>query len=85
MSKSEKLLAKLLQKPKDFTFDELVTVLSHFGYVELKKGKSAGSRRAFCNKETKHIIRLHKPHPNNELKMYQINEIIEELTKSGFI
>ena len=35
MSKKDKLIDKLLKKPKDFTFDEMVSLLSYFGY-ELK-------------------------------------------------
>ena len=85
MSKAEKLLEKLLRKPRDFTYDELVGLLSYLGYEELKKGKTGGSRRAFSNRVTKHVIRLHKPHPGNELKIYQINEIIEELINIGRI
>lgn len=37
MSKKEKLIMRLLLKPKDFTFDEMSTLLSFFGY-ELKQG-----------------------------------------------
>ena len=29
MSRKDKLLEKLLQKPKDFTFDEMVSLLSY--------------------------------------------------------
>jgi hypothetical protein len=39
MSKKEKLISKLLSKPKDFTFDEMVSLLSYFGY-DLKQGGS---------------------------------------------
>ena len=37
MSKKEKLIDRLMKKPKDFTFDEMVLLLSYFGY-ELKQG-----------------------------------------------
>jgi len=85
LSRKEKLLSKLLRRPKDFTYDEIVTLLDFFGYYELKKGKTTGSRRAFVHHQTKHVIRFHKPHPKNVLKRYQIEEIIDELTKSGLI
>ena len=78
MSKIEKLLARVKSKPKDFTWDELVKILSHYGYEEITTGKTSGSRRAFVNK-SKHIIRLHKPHPGDILKSYQINEILDAL------
>jgi hypothetical protein len=85
MSKEEKLLVRLLAQPKDFTYDELRKVLKHLGYSESQSGKTSGSRVAFINESTKHIIRLHKPHPNNELKQYQIEQIIEELKGRGII
>ena len=85
MGKSEKLLKRFLSKPKDFTYDELKRLLKSFGYEEVKTGKTSGSRVAFINQNTKHIIRLHKPHPNPELKHYQLNDIEEELRKGGSI
>jgi len=85
MSKNEKLIRRFLSKPKDFTYSELLALLSSFGYEEIKKGKTAGSRRAFANAATKHIIRLHKPHPGNILKRYQIDDIIDELKNGGLI
>ncbi len=85
MSKAEKLLKRFLSKPKDFTYDELERLLRAFDYEEAKTGKTSGSRVAFINHKTKHIIRLHKPHPNAELKRYQINDIEEELRKLGVI
>ena len=85
MSKAEKLLKRFLSKPRDFTYDELRRLLRLFGYEEATTGKTSGSRVAFINHKTKHIIRLHKPHPNPELKRYQINDIEEELRKMGVI
>lgn len=85
MSKREKILKRLLQNPSDFTYKELLTLLNGFGYSELAVGKTSGSRVAFFNKQTSHIIRLHKPHPSNILKKYQIEQIIEELKRIGVI
>ena len=78
MAQIEKLINRLLSKPTDFTWEELVKVLGHFGYAEMKKGKTGGSRRKFAD-ETKHIINLHKPHPGNILKRYQVNDLIDSL------
>jgi len=80
MSKIEKLIARLLSRPTDFTWEELSKVLGHFGYEELKTGKTGGSRRKFADKD-KHIIDLHKPHPGNIVKQYQIRDIINTLTE----
>jgi hypothetical protein len=85
MSKDEKLVKRLLSKPNDFTYNELRSLLSHFGYIETQSGKTSGSRVAFIYKKDKHIIRLHKPHPSNELKKYQIEQLIEELKARSLI
>jgi hypothetical protein len=78
MAKIQKLIEKLLSNPADLTWEELIKILSHFGYTELKKGKSGGSRRKFAD-DKKHIISLHKPHPGNIVKRYQIKDVIEAL------
>jgi len=85
MSKEEKLIQKFFSRPKNFTYDELRKMLKGLGYQESSQGKTSGSRVAFYNEDSKHIIRLHKPHPGNELKMYQIDLIREELEGRGLI
>lgn len=85
MSKDEKLVKRFLARPKDFTYDEVRKMLKNFGYSEDQQGNTSGSRVAFYNEKMKHIIRLHKPHPGNELKMYQIDLIREELEGRGII
>ena len=79
MSKFEKLIDRLQLKTKDFTYEELKTVLTGLGYSGLNKGKTSGSRVAFLNAETKHILRIHKPHPQNIIKAYALEYIINEL------
>lgn len=39
MGQKEKLIKKLLSKPKDFTFTEAETLLNYFDYVRSNKGK----------------------------------------------
>lgn len=85
MGKVEKLLKRFLSAPKDFTYNELKRLLENLGYKEAKSGKTAGSRVAFINHETKHIIRLHKPHPRPEIKQYQLKYIEDELRNKGVI
>ena len=77
MSKKEKLLKRLLSRPKDFEFDELTTLLGHFDYYIVNTGKTGGSRVSFTNGDD--YIRLHKPHPRTILKPYQINDMIDSL------
>lgn len=78
MSKIEKDIERLKSKPKDFTYDELKRILNYFGYFEHNKGKTSGSAVVF-KKNNKEKIELHKPHPNNILKEYQIKKILKEL------
>ena len=84
MTRKEKLLRRFLSKPKDFTWEELVTLLSSLGFLEEKAGKTGGSRRRFGS-ETGVIISLHKPHPQNILKMYQMEQVREILEQEGMI
>ena len=84
MSKKEKLLEKLKSKPKDFTYDELKTLLNYLGFYEYNKGKTSGSRVKFFNRyDVK--LELHRPHPSNVLKPYQINDVINILKKEGIL
>ena len=85
MSKSEKLLERFLSKPKDFTFAELETLLFGFGFTRSASATASGSAVRFINHKTKHIIRLHKPHPSPELKQYAIKYMIAELTQGGYL
>ena len=66
MSKTDKLLTRILSYPKDFSYSELRTLLESFGYSEIQ---GAGSRVCFSNGN--HKIKLHKPHPSSILKAYQ--------------
>ena len=52
MSKRQKLVERLKQRPKDFTWDELSTVLKQLGYQETKAGKTGGSRRKARTRES---------------------------------
>ena len=48
------------------------------------KGKTSGSRIIFTNDEHGSIL-LHKPHPQKELKAYQIKQLLEILEQEGLI
>ena len=79
MSKKEKLISRLISRPTptDFTYNEIKTLLSYFGFEERNKGRTSGSRVEFI--KDKYTILLHKPHPSGELKPYQIRLLIETL------
>jgi predicted RNA binding protein YcfA (HicA-like mRNA interferase family) len=84
MTRKQKLLKRLLTKPKDFSWDELVTLLLWLGFEEASTGKTGGSRRRFMNKD-EIVISLHTPHPGNILKSYQIEQIIDILRQEGYL
>lgn len=84
MGQKEKLLKKLLTKPKDFTFAEAETLLGYLDYRRSNKGRTSGLRVIFVSDEHP-LILLHKPHPRKELLLYQIKELIAVLKQEGLI
>jgi len=84
MSKKHKLITILLSKPKDFSFNEVKSLLQYFEYYIYNKGKTSGSRTAFRNKSGDKID-MHKPHKGVALKEYQINELIFSLKERDLI
>ena len=84
MGQKEKLIQRLKTKPKDFTFDEAETLLGYLSYVRSNKGKTSGSRVMFIS-EGHETVLLHKPHPQKELKVYQVKQLIEILEQEGLI
>ena len=85
MSKLSRILDRLRDPKAIITFQELEYLLGKLGYNEKRTGRTAGSRRAYINSKSKHIIRLHKPHPGNELKRYAKNYVVDELEKQNLI
>jgi hypothetical protein len=83
MSKKDKLINRLLSRPKDFTFDEMVSLLSYFGY-ELKQG-GTGSGVKFIRENTNEVINFHRPHPSGVLKKYVLEQVIEKLRKDELL
>ena len=78
MSKKEKLIDRFLSIPSYFHYGEMVKLLGYFGFKEVKKGKTSGSRVKFENGESVPIM-LHKPHPSGIMKRYQMRQIKEIL------
>lgn len=85
MSKKEKLITKLKTNPKDFTYDEAVTLLGCLGYYQSNKGKTSGSRIMFTSEIQDAKILLHKPHPKKELPAYMVKQLIEQLSQEDLI
>ena len=83
MSKKQKLIEKLKSQSRSFTFDEAESLLLSLGFEKSNKGKTSGSRVMFVKGTVQ--IKLHKPHRKKELMRYQIDDILHELGKGGFI
>lgn len=84
MSKKDKLLSRLLSKPKDFTYDELKSLLHYYGYEE--DASTSGSAVCFRRmSDNKIIMFMHKPHSPSILKSYQVNDVINALKEEGVI
>ena len=84
VSTVEKLKNRLLSKPKDFTYDEAKRLLESFGFSENNKGKTSGSRVIFFRKSDEKIFYLHRPHPQNTLKLYVIKALIDFINELSF-
>jgi hypothetical protein len=84
MTKHNKLIERLLSKPKDFTWGELTKTLGGLGYEQISGGKTGGSRVRFLSEFYPPII-LHRPHPKPILKRYQLEAIIELLKEEKLI
>lgn len=74
MSKIDKIIYKINDGSGNLTFEEVATLLKHFGYKTSNKGHSSGSRIIFYKKGSRAII-MHKPHPRKTLLPYQIKQI----------
>lgn len=85
MGKLEKIVQRLKSGSDTITYQELEYLLGQLGYAVLKGGKTSGSRVAFWYAEKADIIRLHKPHPGNELKDYQRKLIKSHLEERSLI
>ncbi|MBQ8521382.1 MAG: type II toxin-antitoxin system HicA family toxin [Bacteroides sp.] len=85
MGRKEKLIERFGRLPKDFTYEETLTLLSYFGYVEHTKGATSGSRVRFKNEATGAYIDIHRPHPGSIMKAWMMKTIREHLSANGYI
>ena len=83
MTKIDKLIARLLTLPRDFTFDEVCKVLSYLGFTMSNKGKTSGSRVEFV-KDTDTIL-IHNPHPSGQMKHYMVKQLVETLQEKNYL
>lgn len=85
MTRREKLITKLRSHPKDFTFDEAeALLLLLLGFERSNKGRTSGSKVGFFRGNDAKLY-LHRPHPENALKPYQVRQLIGVLEEKGLI
>lgn len=84
MGQKDKLIRRLCSLPRDFTYDEAETLLRYLGYRRSDKGKTSGSRVMFVSDEHGTIL-LHRPHPQKELKAYQVRMLLQLLEQEGLL
>ena len=85
MGSKEKLVERFKKKPKDFTYEETISLLAYFGYDVHNKGAMSGSRVRFKNEETGVYIDIHRPHPGSIMKEWMIKAIYQHLKNNGLI
>ena len=76
MGSKEKLVERFKKRPKDFTYEETLSLLAYFGYT---KGNTSGSRVRFKNEETGAYIDIHRPHPGSIMKEWMVKTIYQHL------
>jgi len=82
LSKKTKLIERLKRKPtpRDFTWNEAVTVMESSGF---RLVKSQGSGRMFVHDKTGLKVRLHEPHPQKTLLPYMVDALLDGLMEAG--
>ncbi len=85
MGTKDKLIARFLKQPKDFTFDEMVRLFGILGFTLGEKGATSGSRIEFYNAERGLSYGLHRPHPGSIIKSYVMKQVLEYLTNNKLL
>jgi predicted RNA binding protein YcfA (HicA-like mRNA interferase family) len=83
MSRGDRLVEEFKACRGPFPYRDLVRLLSQLGFAEKEAG--GGSKRKFVHSVTKQIIRLHEPHPGNEIKQYMVRQIRDQLVEQELI
>lgn len=80
MSKAEKLITKFASTRGLFPWSDLVAMLTALGF-DIEQG--SGSRVRFVKDGL--VIKLHKPHPGNEIKAYAVKQVQQTLKSEGLL
>lgn len=85
MSTFEKAKTRITLRPKDYTYSEAKTLLTHLGFAEYTGGKTSGSRVFFYRERDNRKIQLHKPHPGDVMSPGAIDDLAQFLSELGEI
>ena len=83
MSTKDKLIERFKTLPSDFTFDELVRLLAHLGFIPIRNGVTSGSRVHFVR--GKISLKIHRPHPGNIVKEGPLKSVYECLKQNNLV
>jgi hypothetical protein len=84
MSRINKLLARFLSFPVDFTFNELKKLLKHFGFRLYNAGSTSGSRVIFMD-ASGNSIKVHRPHGREIVDVRALHHVHAELERYGHL
>lgn len=83
MTRLDSLKAQFRGCTGPFLYRDLQRLLVGLGFQETQTG--GGSRRRFVHAVTGQIIRLHEPHPGNEVKAYMVRQVKQNLLDMGLL
>jgi len=82
-------LARLDKLARDFKactgphpFRDFERMILAMGYEVVESGKTSGSRRKYCHKDTKHLLMLDEPH-NGEMGLGMVRRLRKQLEEGG--
>lgn len=84
MGQKEKLIEQIKKQTEDIYLSDAEALLDYLEFTKSNKGKTSGSRVMFTSEEHGSIL-LHKPHPQKELKAYQVRQLCDLLEQEGLI
>ena len=86
MSKKQKLSNRFLQVPpiKDFRWEELISVMDHFGFDLDTSGGGSHGHFVMRNDADK-VIDIYRPHPHGIMYGTQLKEITTKLREWGVL
>jgi len=82
MGRTEEMLTRLKGIPSDYTYRELVTLMSRLGFSE--DTKSGGSHMGFVNSKNQ-VVGAYRPHEKNTFSKSMLRQIVKQLVEYGVI